>query len=887
MKKYFKIGLFLSLLSLISSCSSSQEDNNNEKYKESVGFTFHYYRRDSNYSSYNMWIWENNKDGKDYNFQGVDSYGAYLSFSWDDFTSDIKSNGINFIVKEAKTWAEGASKDVEEDRKVDFSKFNFSKEDGLYHIYLKSGDSNIYGVNEEIGDEITSSYLYQDYSTKDIRAKIKTNNEFKKIEIKKNNETIYSSLDTSDTNVIKNNNLEFEYNFKDQLPDFSSTYFVSVTFKDSNKTLLSLLDFTKLYKSTLFEEKYTYNDELGAIYSKESTTFKVWSPVSSSIELRIYNSGTPSKITDSNGNLITLKNGDDSYTSYKMNKDESNGVFSYKIDGDLEGKYYTYVVSNYLYKDKEIVDPYSKSSGINGLRGMIVDFSKTNPEGWENIKINEYSPSNLTVYETHIADLTSSSTWNGATSNSKTYNGFYEAGTSYSLNSNTVKTGFDHIKELGVNTVQLLPIFDQANDERIESRSFNWGYNPLNYNVLDGIYSSNPYDGYTKIKEFKNLVKAYNEAGINIIMDVVYNHVNSLDSSSFNILMPYYYFRYNNSKASNGSGCGNETASEMPMFKKFIIDSTYFWASEYKLAGFRFDLMGLHDLDTMNEVAAKLHSLNNYITIYGEPWTGGTTSLQSNVQAIQSNITKFNGFGCFNDKMRDSLIKGGLNAKTDKGWISETNKSSSILNIENGIKGFQDSYFKVESYKTVNYVTCHDNYTLYDRFKACGINDEETIKKMAVLANSIVFSSQGISFMLSGEEFLRTKNGNSNSYNASYKINELDYSLKIKNLDVFNNYKSIIKLKQNKGLFNKSLDDSKNTVINKSSDESLFYYDLIDDINNISYRFIFSNGYNKNNKSVDLEGYSLYLDTLNKDNLILSKNTSIDEFQTIIAYKKL
>ncbi len=254
---------------------------------------------------------------------------------------------------------------------------------------------------------------------------------------------------------------------------------------------------------------------------------------------------------------------------------------------DLEGKYYTYVVTNPLFNKKEIVDPYAKLTGVNGLREMVVDFSKTNPIGWNNSKMNEYSRTELTVYETHVADVTSSETWNGSKENSKKYAGMYESGTTYTENNVTVKTGFDHIKDLGVNAVQLLPIFDQANDElATDDKAFNWGYNPLNYNSLEGIYSLNPHDGYAKIREFKELVKAHNDAGINIIMDVVYNHVNGAANSNFDVLMPEYYFRYDgNGKYSNGSGCGNETASEHSMMRKFIIDSTEFWATEYHLGG--------------------------------------------------------------------------------------------------------------------------------------------------------------------------------------------------------------------------------------------------------------------------------------------------------------
>ena len=895
LKKIFGLAfIFLSSLALIS-CGSDGNDSNTgsnnitqtgkNEYTEAIGFTFHYYRNDADYENYNMWIWENGQNGKDYSFTGVDDYGAYMTFSWSDFTDGLKNSSINFIVKEAKPWSSNPLKDVEMDRSVVFSSMDFSEDDGLYHIYLKSGDEAIYGVKQEVGEEITKALFDVDYKTKKVTLNISTNKDVSLIEVKNNGKTIISTNDLDESKVIKYTDKEFIYLF-DEIPDISSRYIISATFRDSLKIKTTVASFTNLYSSEVFNNNYYYDGELGAIYSKEKTTFKVWSPVSTNIELRVYNTGTPEKITI-NGKNVSLSGGDNAYKSYPMTKGEK-GVWSVTLNEDLEGKYYTYSVTNSAYKGYEIVDPYAKSAGINGLRGMVVDFNKTNPEGWDNVNVIDYNSQSLTVYECHIADLTSSSTWNGDSDKSKTYQGFYQEGTSYTSGNTTVKTGFDHIKELGVNAVQLLPIFDQANDERLETRTFNWGYNPLNYNVLEGSYSSNPYDGYVRIKEFKELVKAYNEAGINIIMDVVYNHVNSLAKSNFDVLMPNYYFRYSNGSISNGSGCGNETASDMQMFRKFMIDSTEFLASEYKLSGFRFDLMGLHDYETMNLLTKNLHdNVNSNITIYGEPWTGGTTALAQNLQATQSNLSKFEGFGCFNDKLRDALIKGGLSAKTDKGWVTETKKTSSTSDIISGLIGSQ-TVLGNDPYKTVNYVTCHDNYTLYDRIKASGITDEETIRNMALLANSVVFTSQGITFMLSGEEFLRTKSGNNNSYNASYKINELDYSLKVKNIDVFNNYKKLISLKQNSNLFARTKEECKNIVINKNSDGSLIYFDLNDDQNMLQYRIALSNGYkSKASKIVDFNGYTLYLDTLNKENLILSSETVIDELEVVIAYKAI
>lgn len=619
----------------------------------------------------------------------------------------------------------------------------------------------------------------------------------------------------------------------------------------------------KHYKTKGFNKKYNYNGELGAIYESFKTTFKVWSPISTKIVLRIYENGTPSFL-----------GGDDQFVEYEMMK-KSKGVWVKEIQGDLEGKYYTYVVSNFLYENKEVVDPYAKSAGINGLRGMVVDFSKTNPIGWDDVEIIKTNYNNLTVYESHIADLTNSDTWNGNKANYRLFNGFYEDSTTY----NGVSTGFNHIKELGVNAVQILPMFDHTNDEVKENRVFNWGYNPLNYNVIEGSYSSNPYDGYVRIKEFKELVMAYNKAGINIIMDVVYNHVNAHLESNFDVLMPYYYYRYNkDGRISDGSGCGNETASDMPMFKKFMIDSTEFLAKEYKLYGYRFDLMGVHNIETMNDLAANLHkNVNENIVVYGEPWSAGPLALDDKyVPAMQSNMALYEGYGCFNDKVRDALIKGGLNSNEALGWV--TNDKHSYLKdyreLVKGVRGYINYRVKDRS-KTVTYATCHDNFTLYDRIKAAGINDCETVKKMAMLANSVVLTSDGIGFMLSGEELLRTKNGNDNSYNSSYEENEINYDLKIKHIDMFNNYKKLINFKKTVN-FN-------NIKFRKEHSRNVLVYDIKDEES--EYLVIHKNGVAED-LVLDLSGYELYLDTLNIYNESTSlNNIKIEKYQSLILKK--
>lgn len=741
----------------------------------------HYKREDDRYENWSLWLWEfSTKNGKEYNFDFVDDFGACLILPLSTWSDAILNDNLGFIIKSKDNWS---SKDIKQDRKIIF--FNIEEKNGGYEVFLKENDENIY-------------------------------------------------LDSTFAKIMSLNN-SFEIS-KELFPEIS----------DKN------IDLRKFYKTNVFNEKYNFDGDLGVILDGNKTIFKVWSPVSKSIKVRIYKSGTPKYLSKKFGNDKIL-------FEFEMAK-ENNGVFSYVFDKNLEGKYYTYIVSNFMYKEKEIVDPYAKSTGVNGLRGLITDFSKTNPKGFNQIKNKAIKPYNLTVYETHIADLTSSKTWSRNKCDLKiknTYLGACKSGTFYKENGVTVKTGFDHIKEMGVNAVQLLPVCDQVNDEI--NPSYNWGYNPLNYQVLEGSYSTNPFDGYSRIKEFKQLVKSYNDFGINIIMDVVFNHVYKAIGSNLDVLMPGYYFRYDElGFLSNGSGCGCETASEMPMFRKLMIDTLLLFVKEYKISGFRFDLMGLHDLETMSKISAILKDFDENIIIYGEPWCGGHSSLDKELCCEKFNISKFNNFGFFNDEIREKLnswlLKRGNNSEE---LFSEINRSKNL---------------------TVNYASCHDNYTLFDRAKFFRIKDNEIIGKMNQSINSIIFTSKGISFMLSGEEFLRTKSGNGNSYNASYKTNELDYSLKVKNIDIVENYKKLIKFKQT--VFD---EDTKIKLVHKSS--NLIEYELINKTN-ATYRIIHSNGtVDEKPYSINLLNWELYLDTLNQ-NQKLSKYTKLKEFETIIAVKK-
>ncbi|MBQ9457630.1 MAG: type I pullulanase [Bacilli bacterium] len=670
--------------------------------------------------------------------------------------------------------------------------------------------------------------------------------------------------------------------------DLQKGYKVKVTMAGSEKE--AHIDLGGLYSTDGFNRSYAYEgNDLGVTYTPASSTFKVWSPVSTSIKLRLYKNGTPSSVDAEKGS-------DEVYKEIAMEAGEK-GIWSAVVNENLDGFYYTYVVSNANYHELEIVDPYARSAGVNGKRGMILDLASTNPEGWENANRNNYDRKQLAVWETHIADLTSSSTWTGKEENRKRFAGFHESGTTYSEGGKTVSTGFDHVKELGVNAVQILPMFDQDNNEI--NPEFNWGYNPLNYNVPEGVYSSNPYDGRVRVKELKALIADYNKAGINIIMDVVYNHVAGANKSNFDVLMPGYYFRYNeDGSLSNGSGCGNETASDHKMMRKFIIDSTKYWAEEYHLGGFRFDLMGLHDMETMEKVSESLKKVAPNIAVYGEPWTGGTTPLEEQKQAITKNGAKFKGYGLFSDVMRDALIKGGMNPVGNKGWITQT--STGIMgdfnNVVRGIKGtIKSGPTEITDPDTiVNYVTCHDNFTLHDRIAILnGKEDEATTKKMAMLANSIVFTSQGTSFMLAGDEFLRSKPDDGtdstggyshNSYNKSYECNQLDYALKIQHQDMVEHYKKLIALKTKISGLRLGKGDAGNLKIETDDGYNRIVYEVRDNETGRTYKIAHASGANTA-KAVDFSGYTLYLDTLDKAGLTLSGATPLDHFQTIIAYK--
>ncbi len=538
-----------------------------------------------------------------------------------------------------------------------------------------------------------------------------------------------------------------------------------------------------------------YNESgLGSVYSKDSTTWKTWSPEATSVKLKLYKTGSDS---ESGAGVIG---------TYDLTKDSTTGIWSITLNGDYKDVYYTYIV-DVNGSTNETQDVYSKATGVNGNRSMVVDLDSTDPEGWDSDEHVLFdSASQAVVWEVHVRDFSASDTSGVSKENQGKYLAFAEGGTK--LNSSTdedaVSTGIDYLVEQGINCVQLMPVYDfQSVDETAggSSSNRNWGYDPQNYNVPEGSYSSNPYDGNTRITEFKQMIQALHDRGISVVMDVVYNHTYTTEGSCFSKTVPGYYYRMNSASVySNGSGCGNETASDKLMYRKYMIDSVKYWADEYHIDGFRFDLMGIHDITTMNTIRSELDNLyadgsGQKILMYGEPWTGGTVAIsdgcsQSKASALDARV------GMFCDSYRDA-IKGGTN-DASKGYVQgDTSKTYTVVNGVQG-KGFGA---KAPS-QTIAYADAHDNLILWDKIvKSNGSSSwdstSDSYKGQLKEAMTLVMTSQGIPFMTAGTEFCRTKQGDHNSYQSSDSINAIDWTRVQTYADVAAYYKGLLQIRDN------------------------------------------------------------------------------------------
>jgi pullulanase len=545
-------------------------------------------------------------------------------------------------------------------------------------------------------------------------------------------------------------------------------------------------------ESEFIAANYYQGNDLGAVWTKEATRFRVWAPTAIQVVVRLFKSGDQ----------------EDLFQTLPMMKD-IQGTWLAVMEGDWNGTYYTYAVT-VEGETKEAVDPYAKAVGVNGNRGMVIDLEATNPEGF----LNQPKPlftqaTDAVIYELHIRDF--SMDQNSGMKHKGKYLAFTEKGTT---NSHGDKTGVDYLKDLGITHVHLMPAFDYmtVDETRLSEAQYNWGYDPKNYNVPEGSYATDPYHGKVRVREFKQMVQALHQNGLRVIMDVVYNHTMESAESSFNRIVPGYYYRLTQDGSfSNASGCGNETASERLMMRKFIIDSVVYWAEEYQIDGFRFDLMGIHDIQTMNELRQALNAIDPSLLVYGEGWTGGLSPLPDWKRALKDNIKNMNsGIAAFNDNLRDA-IKGSVFQNSERGFVN--GKDGLEETIEFGVTAatwnegvdygrvlYTKDPWATQPSQTVNYTSAHDNLTLWDKLALSNPEDSrEDRVRMNRLSAAIILTSQGIPFFQAGEEFLRSKPLNEegtafddNSYNSSDTINSLKWDAVSINKEVVNYYKGLI-----------------------------------------------------------------------------------------------
>lgn len=562
-----------------------------------------------------------------------------------------------------------------------------------------------------------------------------------------------------------------------------------------NKTYLFVLGLAALFASCItnnsiksYDDYPVAQDLTEMSYTTDGTSFSVWAP------------------TAEKAVVMLFKSGHEEAAIQTLNMKQSNdGTWKVKTADNLLGYFYTFNVKINGKWQGETEGINAKAVGVNGKRAAIIDMTNTDPIGWEVDERPSIPLGNTVIYEMHHRDFSISSS-SGITNKGK-YLALTEHGTT---NSERLSTGIDHLVDLGVTHVHILPSYDfgSIDETSLNKNIYNWGYDPVNYNVPEGSYSTNPYDPEVRILEFKDMVMNLHKSGICVVLDVVYNHTFNIDQSPFQLTAPGYFYRQRSDNSyANGSGCGNETASERPMMHKFMIESVKYWATEYHIDGFRFDLMGIHDLQTMRDIRAALDEIDPSIIIYGEGWAAEAPQLPKETLAMKANVGKMIGVSAFSDELRDGL-RGPFNDDHKGGFLA--NIPGQVESIKFGIVGgidypgidyqqvnYTDTAWTSEPTQMINYVSCHDDMCLADRLKASipHISEEEIIR-LDKLAQTIILTSQGIPFILSGEEVLRDKKGVHNSYNSPDNINQIDWNNKTKYKDLYEYYKNLITLRK-------------------------------------------------------------------------------------------
>ena len=732
----------------------------------------HYYREDGAYGDWEVHMWNGVEsldstrkfELEDVTYEGT-TYGATATYGAD--AADI---WVGFIIKKPD-W----TKDPDGDRKVDVSDVL----GGTVHVYAKSGsaleDFIVDKSEAQVGAKVTAAVYDTITDELTVTTAVPIEGDLKgafKLEGPDGEMTIKSVTNVAGTS--------------DYILDYAGQIDTENVFTVYYKGTPCVVTVPNIYSTEYFEGEYTYEGtDLGANWSKDSTFFRLWAPTASAVSVNLYTSGTEGT--------------DDLIQSVEMTADV-NGTWIATVEGDLNGVYYTYSVTR-KGETVEAVDPYVRTTGVNGNRGMIVDLDSTDPEGWENdTYVTQSSYTDAVIWELHVRDFSIDES-SGMTNKGK-YLAFTEKGTT--VPGTDIATGVDYMVDLGVNYVHLLPVYDiNSVDETVGG--YNWGYDPKNYNVPEGSYSTDPYNGAVRVTEFKQMVQALHENGIGVVMDVVYNHVADAGNFCFNKIVPGYFSRiHDDGSYQSNSGCGNDTASERSMVSKYIVDSVLYWAEEYHLDGFRWDLVGLIDIDTINATMAAVHAVNPDIIFYGEGWEmcSWTTKEDgvvpySKKMTIQPNDTKVNTeagvFALFNDTIRN-VIHGGVFTATDKGFTSGNMTGSTKMTVTAGYTAtnvWGSNGGTVDTpLQTINYASCHDNYTLFDNLTidvmdAEGITAAEAAPKAAAMNNlaaAYYITAQGVPFIHAGEEMLRSKpdsaqeNGfNHNSYNAGDEINSIKW----------------------------------------------------------------------------------------------------------------
>lgn len=601
-------------------------------------------------------------------------------------------------------------------------------------------------------------------------------------------------------------------------------------------TLLTCIPvFSQSAYDSRFIEYPTYNgDDLELTVDASGTHFRLWSPKAQEARVNLYDNGHAGK----------------PYRTLEMKPDPDNGTWNASVPQKLYGKFYTFQINwNGEWKN-ETPGVWAKAVGVNGKRAAIIDFATTDPQGWQNDKgpkVDNFS--DVIVYEMHHRDMSMHPS--SGIANKGKFLALTEKGTT---SPSGEKTGIDHLKELGITHVHILPSYDynSVDEANLQNNVYNWGYDPQNYNAPEGSYSTNPSDPATRVREMKEMVKALHDAGIGVIMDVVYNHTAENDGSNFELTAPGYYHRHwDDGRYSDASGCGNETASDLQQMRDYIINSTKYWADEYHIDGFRFDLMAIHDTETMNQVAAELKKINPSIFVYGEGWTAGDSPLAVERRALKENVSKMTGIAVFSDDIRDA-VKGHYTNAADRGFA--TGKPGQEETVKIGIvaatnhpqvdfsKGNNSKFaYAASPEMIVNYVSCHDDLCLTDKLHHSMEGEpEKNMLEAAKLAQTIVFTSQGTPFMFAGEEIFRDKKGVHNSYKSPDSINAIDWNLKHVNREQFDYYRELIKLRKEHPAFRMATADqvARHLKFDNVKEPNLISYSLKDHANGDQWKEI-------------------------------------------------